>query len=150
MRSFESKRNDATAKQRHGKLSRRRGLQPESSSMATHSAAFLSPLVRQCAPSSTAVFQLKTPTWKPEAMNVKISALLLSGLLATCSLYAIAAEDKDPKTALPVDNTAQPKESNHEKANKSGEEASGGNAGADTETLKKEAATSKGEKQEGK
>jgi len=82
-------------------------------------------------------------------MNRLIKTLALTGLLSSCALYAMA-EDTDPKTALPVDDHAQPVESNHEKAHKSGEEASGANAGADTETLKKEAATSTGAKQEGK
>lgn len=82
-------------------------------------------------------------------MNRLTNALVLTSLLSTCSLYAVA-EDTDPKTALPVDNHAQPKESNQEKANKKGEESSGSNAGADAQTLHKEAATSNGEKKEGK
>nr|WP_314581941.1 hypothetical protein [uncultured Pseudomonas sp.] len=82
-------------------------------------------------------------------MNKLMNALALTGLLSSCSLYAMA-EDTDPKTALPVDKTSQPTESNHEKADKAGEEASGANAGADSETLKKEAATSNGEQKEGK
>lgn len=82
-------------------------------------------------------------------MNRLMTTLAFTGLLSTCPLYATAG-DTDPKTALPVDNSAQPAESNEEKANKKGEEASGANAGAETESLKKEAATSTGEKTEGK
>ncbi|SEP56757.1 hypothetical protein SAMN03159444_00067 [Pseudomonas sp. NFACC02] len=82
-------------------------------------------------------------------MNRLITTFALAGLLSTCSLLAVA-QDNDPKTALPVDNHAKPKESNQEKANKKGEESSGANAGAETETLHKEAATANGEKQEGK
>ncbi|WP_346830690.1 hypothetical protein ABDX87_27305 [Pseudomonas abietaniphila] len=82
-------------------------------------------------------------------MNRLITAFVLTGLLSAGPLLAVA-QDNDPKTALPVDNQTQPKESNHEKANKKGEESSGANAGAETETLHKEAATTSGEKQEGK
>jgi len=82
-------------------------------------------------------------------MNRLISTFALSGLLSTCSLYA-SAGDTDPKTALPVDSHGQPAESNKEKANKKGEESSGANAGADHETMKKDAATSSGDQQEGK
>ena len=82
-------------------------------------------------------------------MNRLITPFVLTGLLSAGPLLAVA-QDNDPKTTLPVDNHAQPKESNHEKANKKGEESSGANAGAETETLHKEAATANGEKQEGK
>jgi hypothetical protein len=71
-------------------------------------------------------------------MNAKTITLLFSALL-TCSSLTALAEDNDPKTALPVDGHAQPKESNQEKANKKGEESSGANAGMESEVLKKDA-----------
>lgn len=81
-------------------------------------------------------------------MNRLLNTLALTGLLSTPFL-AFAAGDNDPKTALPVDSV-QPKKSGSDNASKSGEEASGGNAGTDAETLKKEAATTKGEKEDGR
>lgn len=79
-------------------------------------------------------------------MNRITSALALAGLFAVCSLNAFATEDKNPQTALPVDGHAQPAESNAEKANKRGEEASGSNSGADADALIKEKEAHSGEK----
>ncbi|MHC8290409.1 hypothetical protein ACYZUD_27080 [Pseudomonas sp. XS1P51] len=80
-------------------------------------------------------------------MNKQIVALTLAGLLSTCSLYALAAEKTTagsavPPAALPGLNQAQGSESNEDKANKKGEESSGSNSGADSQTLEKDSGSS--------
>lgn len=80
-------------------------------------------------------------------MNRNLAVLTLAGLLSSGSLYALAAETTKqgsalPPTALPGINQAQGAESNEDKADKKGEEASGSNSGADSKTLEKEAASS--------
>lgn len=88
-------------------------------------------------------------------MNIHIAALTLAGLLSTCSFGALAAEKTTsgaavPPAALPGLNQAQGSESNEDKASKKGEEASGSNSGADSETLEKDAESSSGSKDDGK
>jgi hypothetical protein len=80
-------------------------------------------------------------------MNIHIAALTLAGLLSTCSFGAIAAEKTTsgtavPPAALPGINQNQGSESNEDKASKKGEEASGSNSGADSQTLEKDADSS--------
>jgi len=79
-----------------------------------------------------------TQSLEATIMNKITGALAIAGLFSVCSLNALATEDKNPQTALPVDSHAQPAESNAEKANKRGEEASGSNSGADADALIKE------------
>jgi hypothetical protein len=84
-------------------------------------------------------------------MNRTITTLAIASLLSTGSFCAMAAEKVDtPPTAVPGVNQAQGAESNEEKANKKGEEASGSNSGADSQATEKDAATSSGSKGEEK
>lgn len=88
-------------------------------------------------------------------MNIHIAALTLAGLLSTCSFGALAAEkttsgDAVPPAALPGLNQAQGSESNEDKASKKGEEASGSNSGADSETLEKDAGSAGSSTDDGK
>lgn len=82
-------------------------------------------------------------------MNRKAAVFLLASLMSTGSLFAFAADKTSsgsavPPAALPGVNHAQGAESNAEKADKKGEEASGSNSGADTSAAEKDAATSSG------
>lgn len=86
-------------------------------------------------------------------MNRKIAALTIVTLLSTASLAAFAADTSTresvvPPAALPGLN--QGSESNHEKASKKGEEASGSNSGVDAKTHEKEAASTKNSKHQTK
>jgi len=74
-------------------------------------------------------------------MNKTIASLSIASLLAMGSFFALASETP-PATAIPGVNQPQAAESNEEKANKKGEEASGSNSGADAQSLEKEAASS--------
>ncbi|MGL6246190.1 hypothetical protein [Pseudomonas sp.] len=85
-------------------------------------------------------------------MNSKIAAFMLTGLLSIYSIYSLATEKNTedatiPPSALPGLN--QGGESNEEKADKKGEEASGSNSGAESEEMEKDAATSSGSGDEG-
>jgi hypothetical protein len=87
------------------------------------------------------------PRAEGSKMNIHIAALTLAGLLSTFSFGALAAEkttsgEAVPPAALPGLNQAQGSESNEDKASKKGEEASGSNSGADSETLEKDAGSS--------
>lgn len=80
-------------------------------------------------------------------MNRKIAAITLTGLLAACPLFASAVgqtadESAAPPTALPGVNQAGKAQSNADKADKKGEEASGSNSGAESHETAKDAATS--------
>lgn len=70
-------------------------------------------------------------------MNRTIAALTFASLLMPCSLFTLAAE-KTATESTPQATT----ESNDEKANKKGEEASGSSSGADAQALEKEADSS--------
>jgi len=79
-------------------------------------------------------------------MNKNIAALSLASLLLIGPACTLAAEETNagsaaPPTALPGVNSGS-KQSNEEKANKKGEESSGGNAGAQSHETEKDAATS--------
>lgn len=89
-------------------------------------------------------------------MNRKIVVLGLASLMSICSLHLPAAETTTkgsavPPAAVPGINQAQGSESNEEKANKKGEEASGSNSGADSETMENESepTETKGEAKKG-
>lgn len=74
-------------------------------------------------------------------MNRTLAVLSLAVLLSSGSFEALAADvTEQGSTAPPA--AAQRPESNQEKADKKGEEASGSNSGADSKTMEKEAATS--------
>jgi hypothetical protein len=80
-------------------------------------------------------------------MNRKTAAITLTGLLAACPLFASAVgqtadESAAPPTALPGVNQAGKAQSNADKADKKGEEASGSNSGAESHETAKDAATS--------
>ncbi|MCW8274957.1 hypothetical protein IMF27_03975 [Pseudomonas sp. PCH199] len=90
-------------------------------------------------------------------MNRKMAALTVVALLSSSLLYAFAADTKQQGSpllpgAIPGINQAHGADSEEDKANKKGEEASGSNSGADSQTLKKEAESSnssdEGDKQE--
>jgi hypothetical protein len=78
-------------------------------------------------------------------MNKTFATLTLASLLAVCSLSTLAADKSSavPPTAIPGVNQAGA-ETKEEKADKKGEEASGGNAGADASATEKDDATSSG------
>lgn len=69
-------------------------------------------------------------------MNRKIAAFTLASLLMPCSLFALAVE----KTAA-ESTPSTTAESNEQKADKKGEEASGSNSGADSQSMEKDAAS---------
>jgi hypothetical protein len=79
-------------------------------------------------------------------MNKTIATLALASLMLTGTGLSLAAEKAGsaaPPTAIPGVNQASNKsESNEEKANKKGEEASGSNSGAESKETEKDAATS--------
>jgi hypothetical protein len=77
------------------------------------------------------------PSLEDKTMNRTIAALTFASLLMPCSLVALAAEKTAAESATPA--TA---ESNDEKANKKGEEASGSSSGADSQSMEKEADSS--------
>ncbi|WP_397448655.1 hypothetical protein [Pseudomonas sp. NA-150] len=84
-------------------------------------------------------------------MNRKITAIVLTGLLSSCSFVALAAEktaagSPAPTTSAPGSNQARGAESKEDKASKKGEEASGSNSGADAEMMEKDMDTSSGKK----
>jgi hypothetical protein len=80
-------------------------------------------------------------------MNRTITTLAIASLLSTGSFFAMASEKADiPPTAIPGVNQAQGAESNEQKADKKGEEASGSNSGAESQETEKDAATSSGSK----
>ncbi|UZE14766.1 hypothetical protein [Pseudomonas sp. B21-053] len=88
-------------------------------------------------------------------MNRRIAALTLSGLLSSCPLFALAvekatAESAVPPTVLPGVNQSGSSKADEDKASKKGEEASGSNSGADSETLKKDSGSSGDSKKEKK
>lgn len=88
-------------------------------------------------------------------MNRRIAALTLSGLLSSCPLFALAvektaAESAVPPTVLPGVNQSGSSKSDEDKASKKGEEASGSNSGASSETLKKDSGSSGSSKKEKK
>lgn len=74
-------------------------------------------------------------------MNITIAALMLAGLLSASPLLVQASEKTTEDATIPPSSLPglnQP-ESNEEKADKKGEEASGSNAGADAHAIKKDA-----------
>jgi len=78
-------------------------------------------------------------------MNKSIVTMTLASLLLTGSLSSQAAEKSgtvEAPAVSPGANQANSSESNDEKANKKGEEASGSNSGAETKETQKDAATS--------
>lgn len=80
-------------------------------------------------------------------MNRTITALAIASLLSTGSFFALAAgKDAVPPTAIPGINQGQGAESNEQKADKKGEEASGSNSGADSQATEKDADSSSGSK----
>jgi hypothetical protein len=86
-----------------------------------------------------------------QTMNSKIATLMLAGLVSICPLYSLATEKTTedatlPPSALPGLNQG---ESNAEKADKKGEEASGSNSGAESHEIEKDAAGSSGSGNEG-
>ncbi|WP_213936710.1 hypothetical protein [Pseudomonas sp. dw_612] len=88
-------------------------------------------------------------------MNRRIAALTLSGLLSSCPLFALAvekttAESAVPPTVIPGVNQSGSSEADEDKASKKGEEASGSNSGASSETLKKDSGSSGNSKKEKK
>ncbi|KQZ78625.1 MULTISPECIES: hypothetical protein [unclassified Pseudomonas] len=82
-------------------------------------------------------------------MKRKAAVFLLASLMSTSSLFAFAAYETAtdpavPPAALPGLNQGKAAQSNEDKADKKGEEASGSNSGADTSAAEKDAATSSG------
>jgi len=79
-------------------------------------------------------------------MNKQIANLLLASLMLTGSSLSLATDKAGsaaPPTAIPgVNQSSNKSESNEEKANKKGEEASGSNSGAESQETEKDAATS--------
>jgi hypothetical protein len=78
-------------------------------------------------------------------MNKSIVTMTLASLLLTGSLSSQAAEKSgtvEAPAVSPGANQANSSESNDEKANKKGEEASGSNSGAEPKETQKDAATS--------
>ncbi|MFZ3279809.1 MAG: hypothetical protein WA225_01210 [Pseudomonas sp.] len=80
-------------------------------------------------------------------MIKNIAVLSFASLLLIGPTCAMAAEETNagsaaPPTALPGVNQSNSKQSNDEKANKKGEESSGGNAGAQPHETEKDAAGS--------
>ncbi|MDR9862547.1 MULTISPECIES: hypothetical protein [Pseudomonas] len=80
-------------------------------------------------------------------MNKKIMAVSFASLLLIGPACALAAEKTSadssaPPNALPGVNQSKSSRANDEKANKKGEESSGGNAGAQAHETEKDAATS--------
>ncbi|WP_025111220.1 hypothetical protein [Pseudomonas sp. H1h] len=79
-------------------------------------------------------------------MNKKIATLVLASLMLTASGLSLATDKAGsaaPPTAIPgVNQSSSKPESNEEKANKKGEEASGSNSGAASKETEKDAATS--------
>lgn len=80
-------------------------------------------------------------------MNKNMTALSLASLLILGPLYALAtekttADSAAPPNALPGVNQSKSSRANDEKANKKGEESSGGNSGAQPHETAKDAATS--------
>ena len=78
-------------------------------------------------------------------MNKTITSLAIACLLSTFSLFTFAAEKSAAGVIQP-----QAAETNEEKANKNGEEASGSNSGADAQAIEKDAATSSDSKDQEK
>jgi hypothetical protein len=90
---------------------------------------------------------LYTPQWSTQMMNKNITALSFASLLFIGPACTLAAEETNagsaaPPTALPGVNQSNDKQSDDEKANKKGEESSGGNAGAQPHETEKDAAGS--------
>ena len=81
-------------------------------------------------------------------MNRTITTLAIASLLSTIAMAAEKTET--PPTAIPGVNQAQGAESNEQKADKKGEEASGSNSGAESHETEKDAATSSDSKGEEK
>ncbi len=80
-------------------------------------------------------------------MNKKIALLSLASLLMIGPMSASAtdkntAESAAPPNALPGVNHSKSSSAHDDKANKKGEESSGGNAGAQAHETEKDAATS--------
>lgn len=80
-------------------------------------------------------------------MNKKITLLSFASLLLIGPFHAVAtenttAESAAPPNALPGVNHSKSSSANDDKANKKGEESSGGNAGAEPHETEKDAATS--------
>ena len=79
-------------------------------------------------------------------MDNKIATLMLASLMLAGSALTLATEKAGsaaPPTAIPgVNQSSNTSESNEEKTNKKGEEASGSNSGAESKETEKDAATS--------
>ncbi|VVO84827.1 hypothetical protein PS898_01998 [Pseudomonas fluorescens] len=80
-------------------------------------------------------------------MNKRIALLSLASLLIIGPISAMAteqntAESAAPPNALPGVNHSKSSSAHDDKADKKGEESSGGNAGAESHETEKDAATS--------
>lgn len=75
-------------------------------------------------------------------MAVSLASLLLIGPACTLAAEKPTADSAAPPNALPGVNSSKSSRANDEKANKKGEESSGGNAGAQPHETEKDAATS--------
>ena len=78
---------------------------------------------------------------KTQTMNTTLAALMFTGLLSASPLCVLATEKTTEDATIPPSAPAlnQGAESNEEKADKKGEEASGSNSGADTHSITKDA-----------
>ena len=112
------------------------------------------PLVRHSAPFPSQPFQ-RCISLHAEGLNMKrtIAALAVVTMLSTGSLAVLAADTSTRESVVPpaaIPGLNQGTESNHEKASKKGEEASGSNSGVDAQTHEKEAASTQRSKHQTK